>query len=557
MALPIGPSLPGFGDIWRGCSVPIISNIAEFGPVAGRKVIAALLRNLVSIKAKFLASFGILLMLICGLGAFSFYEFQLMTGLDQVSNSAVLSGVNIGRLDSDLSDIRIGESEQMLTTSVVLKAEADQAIENSARQIILDLKNLLNSADTDDEKRILASLKENVPAFLRLNDEFLVLSHAHNVIEAKALFMGKLDETFDDIAGRLDHYIAINDAQAKEAGIRSATTQTRATYIIVAAIILAIVLAIGVFAALVRIIVSPLLSMTRALRDLAEGNLDTDVPAIGRRDEIGQLAHAMVCFKASAIALRTAKDEAQSGTRAKSEFLANMSHELRTPLNAVIGFSEMIKVEMFGPVSERYRGYATDIFNSGSHLLKVINEILDLSKLEAGQFELSEEEVDLTGIVEACVHLVEAQAQKSRIRLSTELDPEVRLIRADDRRMRQILINLLSNAVKFTPEGGQVRVSSFLKNGELAIEVSDTGIGIAAEDIPKAFALFSQVDSNISRQYEGTGLGLSLVKHFVELHGGTLSLESEVAAGTTVTVVLPADRIILRKPQFIMANALA
>jgi signal transduction histidine kinase len=225
-----------------------------------------------------------------------------------------------------------------------------------------------------------------------------------------------------------------------------------------------------------------------------------------------------------------------------------MSHELRTPLNAVIGFSEMIKIEMFGPVGERYRGYATDIFNSGSHLLELINEILDLSKLEAGRFELFEENVDLAEMVEACLHIVETQAQKSKVRISTTLDPEVRLIRADDRRMRQILINLLSNAVKFTPEGGKIHVSSFLKDGDLAMEVRDTGIGIAAEDIVKVMTSFGQVESKISRKYEGSGLGLPLAKHLVELHGGTMTIQSQVDVGTTVTIVLPSDRIVHRAP---------
>ena len=190
-------------------------------------------------------------------------------------------------------------------------------------------------------------------------------------------------------------------------------------------------------------------------------------------------------------------------------------------------------------------------------MLGLINEILDLSKLEAGQFELSEGDVDLAEVVQACLHLVEPQAQKSRIRLSTELDPEARLIRADDRRMRQILINLLSNAVKFTPEGGKISVSSFLKNDGLAIEVRDTGIGIAAEDMSKVMTSFGQVESKISRKYEGSGLGLPLAKHLVELHGGTLTIESQVDVGTTVTVMLPSNRVVLLDPPAMAIRAQA
>jgi signal transduction histidine kinase len=242
--------------------------------------------------------------------------------------------------------------------------------------------------------------------------------------------------------------------------------------------------------------------------------------------------------------LVNAKEMAEYASRAKSEFLANMSHELRTPLNAILGFSEIIKSRQFGPSSERYPDYAGHIFSSGQHLLALINDILNLSKLEAGQFVLQEEEVDLAATAEACMTLVETQARGAKIRLSMSLDYGARFIRADERRLRQILINLLSNAVKFTSEGGHVRLSSAQKNGGLAIAVSDTGIGMAPDDIPTALTPFGQVDSKVRRKQEGTGLGLPLARQLVELHGGTFVIESKINVGTTVTFVLPPERMI-------------
>jgi signal transduction histidine kinase len=204
----------------------------------------------------------------------------------------------------------------------------------------------------------------------------------------------------------------------------------------------------------------------------------------------------------------------------------------------------VIKMSMFGPIDERYRAYASDIFSSGNLLLKLINQILDLSKLEAGHVELDEDNVDLRVVFLESRRLVEAQAEKSRIQVSTILADDVPLLRADDRRIRQIVINLLSNAVKFTPEGGQVRLAAHTRNGGVAIVVSDTGIGMSPADIPKALEAFGQIDSQISRKYEGTGLGLPLVKHLVELHGGTLTIQSQAGVGTTVTVLLPPERVV-------------
>src|SRR5215471_16650405 len=291
-------------------------------------------------------------------------------------------------------------------------------------------------------------------------------------------------------------------------------------------------------------VVRPITKIAESMQVVARGDLSPKIPFEDRSDEIGLLARSLRVFRDNAVEkqqLHLAKVGAETANRTKSDFLANMSHELRTPLNAIIGFSEVIKMGMFGAVSDRYRSAGSDIFDSGTHLLKLINEILDLSKLEAGQFELHEENVDIATIVHACVHLIEPQAEKAKVAIRKEIEPSLPILRADDRRLRQILLNLLSNAIKFTPEGGLVTVSASAENGAFTISVRDTGIGMASDQIPKALQPFHQIDSRISRKHEGTGLGLPLAKHLVELHGGKLVIESKVNVGTVVKVVLPAS----------------
>ena len=243
--------------------------------------------------------------------------------------------------------------------------------------------------------------------------------------------------------------------------------------------------------------------------------------------------------------LKIARDEAEAANRAKSEFLATMSHELRTPLNAIIGFSEIIGTEVLGPVGNtKYRDYAEDIHNSGQHLLDLINDILDLSKVESGMDELHEEEIEIPEVAHSVLRLVQQRAQKHGVNLELELPGTPLHLRADRRKLKQILVNLLANAIKFTEAGGKVVLTVRCQAGQgYEFQVSDTGIGIAPEDIPKALSQFGQVDSTLGRQHEGTGLGLPLTKALVELHGGSLDLQSQPNVGTTVTVHFPAERV--------------
>jgi PAS domain S-box-containing protein len=235
-----------------------------------------------------------------------------------------------------------------------------------------------------------------------------------------------------------------------------------------------------------------------------------------------------------------ARAAADAANRAKSLFLANMSHELRTPLNAILGFSEVTREAMMGPLDARYRDYASEIHASGQYLLRLINDVLDTSKIEVDRMELHEELVDLTDVVAECQRLLRDRAEDGRLSLTAELPPGLPRLVADRLRIKQILLNLLSNAMKFTPAGGHVAVSASLpEGGGIMIAIADTGIGMRPEDIPVALEPFRQIENPMTRHYEGTGLGLPLAKALVELHGGRLTIESVTGRGTTVQVWLP------------------
>lgn len=244
--------------------------------------------------------------------------------------------------------------------------------------------------------------------------------------------------------------------------------------------------------------------------------------------------------------LEKAKDAAENANRAKSQFLANISHELRTPLNAVIGFSSILMNQLFGPIGDhKYLEYAKDINDSGAHLLDIINDILDLSKAEAGKLELNYEEVHIGKAINKCITIITERAQKGKISITTDIPKMFPPLVVDRLRFIQIVLNILSNAVKFTNEGGKVNISVRSKEtkGEITefmVVIQDTGIGMSKEDIQHSFLSFGQVDSGLNRKYEGTGLGLPLTKKLMELHHGTIVIDSELGKGTVVTLTFPA-----------------
>lgn len=322
-------------------------------------------------------------------------------------------------------------------------------------------------------------------------------------------------------------------------------------------LLIAVVVTAATMMVLSRTVLRPILELQRAMcatamnpgqadhfRVTPAGDHELGEMAAAFNDMAGRITASIRDLEQHQRDLQAARLAAERASAAKSDFLASMSHELRTPLNAVIGFSEMIETELWGPLgSPKYAEYARDIRDSGTHLLTLVNDILDLSKAESGKLVLQEEPLALADLGEACLRMVSDRARRHGVVLAGELPPLTVL--ADGNRLRQVLLNLLTNAIKFTPEGGRVTLSGARgEAGELLLSVADTGVGIAPEDLPKVFEPFGQANNQTARSAsQGTGLGVPISKRLIEAHGGRLDIDSEVGRGTEVILRLPAGRV--------------
>ena len=285
-------------------------------------------------------------------------------------------------------------------------------------------------------------------------------------------------------------------------------------------------------------VIGPIQRIDTRLAGIASGDFTKHVD-VSNRDELGALAANVNQMNDE---LRRLYKELETASQHKSDFLASMSHELRTPLNAIIGFSQVLREGMVGEVNEKQREYLDDILSSGNHLLSLINDVLDLSKVEAGQVELEVAPFSLRDALESGVVMVRGRATTDGVQITVADSSDVNIVDGDERRVRQVIFNLLSNAVKFTPTGGSVDVRATRVNGDVQVSVADTGPGIAAEDVERIFEEFQQTDAGFE-QREGTGLGLALSKRLVELHGGQIWVESQVGEGSRFVFTLPSKEV--------------
>ena len=395
-----------------------------------------------------------------------------------------------------------------------------------------------------DDRRILDGIKRKADELSRLLEDVIIPLYGERTTISNE--DGKLlDEMLpvraqvEQLTRDLDQdaeYLAEGTEAEVEALIahnESSFASSRTLFIGVAAGALALALLLGFV--LSWSLIRPIQQIDTRVAAIASGDFSGRVE-VDNRDELGALGANVNQMNDE---LRRLYTELEAASQHKSEFLANMSHELRTPLNAIIGFSQVLHDEMVGPVNPKQAEYLDDIISSGNHLLLLINDVLDLSKVEAGQVELEVHPFSLREALERGVVMVRERATEEGVRVAFAADPEVDVVDGDERRIKQVIFNLLSNAVKFTPAGGEVDVSATRVNGEVRVSVADTGPGVAPEDRDRIFEEFQQSETGVG-QREGTGLGLSLSKRFVELHGGRLWLESELGHGSTFTFALPA-----------------
>jgi signal transduction histidine kinase len=390
-----------------------------------------------------------------------------------------------------------------------------------------------------EDRKILGRIKNKADELSRLLVEEVIPLYERATISNEDKDMRPLRADAEGIASDLYQDAAdLADgtrAEVEELIARNASSfaSSRALFIGVSAGALVLALLLGFV--LSWSLIGPIQRIDNRLAAIASGDFSGGVE-VENRDELGALGANVNRMNDE---LRRLYTELEAASQHKSEFLANMSHELRTPLNAIIGFSQVLRDEMVGSVNEKQAEYLDDIISSGNHLLSLINDVLDLSKVEAGQVELEVHPFSLREALERGVVMVRERATEDGVRVAFVADPEVDVVDGDERRIKQVIFNLLSNAVKFTPAGGEVDVSATRVNGEVRVSVADTGPGVAPEDRDRIFEEFQQSETGVGL-LEGTGLGLALSKRFVELHGGRIWVESELGRGSTFTFALPA-----------------
>jgi signal transduction histidine kinase len=489
----------------------------------------AVARAPASIHRKLLAAFLMIVGLLLAVAVVAVYELGRVTRETETL-------VQLQRKIAAYRQIQNDATFQLYSVAAALLVPNEKTLEAMQRQLNqfgYDLDRLQHVAQ--DEVKLLKDVRDDYGSFTTIVDQVIALVRSGRTAEALQLQTEKAGPVADHLE-RLTNELVNRAESGMVAGIVESQERFAASrWLVIAFAAGSIVLALGLGYAISWSVIGPLRAIDARFDELAAGDFAKRID-VANRDELGEVASNLNRTSAE---LGQLYRQIEAANQHKSEFLANMSHELRTPLNAIIGFSEVLLERLFGDLNEKQDEYLKDIHSSGKHLLSLINEILDLSKIEAGRMELEPSHFSLDGSIGDALTLIRERAQKHGITLGQDVDPGLGEITADERKFKQILLNLLSNAVKFTPDGGRIDVLARREESNALISVRDTGIGIAPSDQAAVFEEFRQVGTDFTRKSEGTGLGLTLTKKFVELHGGRIRLESEPGKGSTFTFTIP------------------
>jgi signal transduction histidine kinase len=482
-----------------------------------------------TVQVKLLAAFLAIVILLIAVGAVG------LSVLAEV-NRRTEDVLKLQRKIAAYRQLQHDTTSQLYSVSSALLVPDERTLDGTLRklnQFGYDLDRLQFVAR--DELDLLGRVRDDYEQFIKVVRQAVELIRADKATQGREVQLtqaGPLADRLERLTNELVNK-AEADMVARIDASQEAYLSSRRTVIAFAIGSIALALVLG--HAISWSLIGPVQQMEARLEQIAAGDF-TQAIRVPNRDELGALAANL---NRVSVELGQLYEQLEAANRHKSEFLANMSHELRTPLNGVIGFSEVLQARMFGELNEKQAEYVHDILTSGRHLLSLINDILDLSKVEAGRMELELAPFHLPSALESALTLLRERATRHGIALGLEVDARLEEFVGDERKVRQVVLNLLSNAVKFTPEGGRVDVRALVEDGVVRISVSDTGVGIAPEDQAKIFEAFSQVGTDDVRKHEGTGLGLTLTRRFVELHGGEISVESAVGEGSTFSFTLP------------------
>jgi len=482
----------------------------------------------VTVHAKLLAAFLAIVGLLIAVGA---------VGLGVLSevNRRAEDLVRLQRKIAAYRQLQHDTTGQLYSVASALLLPDERTLEATLRQLNqfgYDLDRLQFVAR--DEVELLGRVREDYEEFIKVATAVIELIRAGQTAQGRELQLARATPLADRLE-RLTNEL-VNKAESDMVGSIETSHEAylASRRVVIGFAVGSILLALGLGYAISWSLVGPVQQMDARLREIAGGDFSRRVD-VSNRDELGALAANLNRMSEE---LGRLYRQLEDASRHKSEFLANMSHELRTPLNAIIGFSEVLHERMFGELNPKQAEYVQDIHASGQHLLALINEILDLSKVEAGRMELELAPLDLRATLEGALTLIRERATRHGIALELAVDDRVGELVADERKVRQVVLNLLANAVKFTPDGGRITVTAVPADGVVEIAVADTGVGIAPEDQAAVFEEFRQVGAGQSRR-EGTGLGLTLAKKLVELHGGRIWVKSQVGEGSTFTLTIP------------------